>query len=778
MSMWGGGLPPPKPPQTAPPASPRTYHRNKSYGSDRDTELAALRQKGLTKLLNKHFTSVTKEISKERAAAEEALRDLEARKARTSEFQSSRNSLTFYDEQYKELQQKRHGLKRKERETLLLYQRYVEKFGSSGAIAAPSPSVLKVGKLPPSPRTPRPVGPSKITTYGTKIPEMANSIETKLESHVSSGGDKLPSIDTMGLKETYQSRLAGDEREAAETTRRDLEARGVDAKASPSTRRLLHGSATNFGIPLVPSMSMDNSVSGSQVSDSQKDEVKSNNLTPSKIPEQPTPKKRTSSSSKSNVSTPETLETTIAYEDEEDKSNVSGLTSVLSSGGMSEAESRLIDFLKTETEAIRQMMEEEESGSQSSGLLSSREYSVSSTVVGNESTIAAQKAEDMVLQMQKMISDYNDTTKNEPQNETAFEPYELKTPDPNESWFVLWDPNHQRKYYHEKNTGKVQWEKPIVDASKVKWEKKTTSKPEDDDFVPLVDFSKKTTHPRNLMTYYETIEEVPTPRRSRRDLYRQKQRKRRNRRRILLVSLAACSAATYYCFHRQQTDLVFREKLNRAVVQPTLQLLDKAIGTENMKLLHEAATGAQKREAERLAIEEEARLKIEKERQDKEKKDKEEKERLRLAQAKAEAEEKAKRREAEKAKREEAEKQERQRLAKEEAAKKESQRLAKEQHEQERLAKIQKEKVEALARKEAERLRTEKEAKERAAREREAQIKTFEAIAEEKERKRRALIRPWHCNLPLSYLVSRRCRKLSTTNPVFDLKGVVDSMMQ
>mmetsp|Transcript_2786 Transcript_2786/g.4166 ORF Transcript_2786/g.4166 Transcript_2786/m.4166 type:complete len:766 (-) Transcript_2786:167-2464(-) len=765
MSMWGGGLPPPKPPPTAPPATPVPVNRKKSFASSRDNELAALRQKGLAKLLNKHFTTVTKEISKERAAAEEALRDLEARKARTSEFHSSINSLTFYDEKYKEVQQKRAGLKRKERETLLLYQRYVEKFGATGAVAIASPNTPKDVKPPPSPKTPRPTNPYKITTYGSKIPEMANSIEDKLNSHVSAGGDKVPSIETMGLKETYQSRVSGDQREVAESSRRELEARGVDAKASPSTRRLLHGSATNFGIPLIPTTDC-------SVSDSKKAEIDASDAAVSTKAEEPTPEKRKSFGSKSNVSsTPETLETTFVYEDEEDKSNVSGLTSVLSSGAMSEAEGRLVDFLKTETEAIRQMMDEEETGSQSSGLLSSREYSVSSTVVGNESTIAAQKAEDMVNQMQKMISDFHDTMKNESKAETAFEPYELETPDPNEKWFVLWDPNHQRKYFHERNSGKVQWEKPFVDASEVKWEKKTSSKPNDNDFVPLIDFSKKTKHPKNLMTYYETIEEAPTPRRSRRDLYRQKQRKRRNRRRIAFVSLVTCSAATYYCYHRHQTDFVFREKVNRTVVHPTLQLLDKAIGKENMKLVHEVATGAQKREAERLALEEEGMAKIEKDRKEKEKHENEEKERHQLAKVKAEEEarrEAAEKNERQRLAKEEADRKERQRLVKEEAGRKERQRLAKE--EQERIAKAEQEKAEALAKKEKERLRTVRELQEKEA---EAM-----AIAEEEERKRLALMRPWLCNLPLSYIVSKRCRKLSTANPVFDLKDFVDSMLQ
>ena len=70
-------------------------------------------------------------------------------------------------------------------------------------------------------------------------------------------------------------------------------------------------------------------------------------------------------------------------------------------------------------------------------------------------------------------------------------------------------------------------------------------------------------------------------------------------------------------------------------------------------------------------------------------------------------------------------------------------------------------------------------AAQRLAEEAEEQRKEEEAarIAAE-EMARRALHRPWACNIPLAYIIHPRCRRLSKANPVFNLKELVDAMMQ
>ena len=108
-------------------------------------ELDDLRNRGLAKVLNRHFTDTTKKLAKEKAAADAALADLERRRANTSEFVPSKGGdLSPFDAMYVELQQKRAECRRKERETLLLYQRYVHKFGK----VAPKPMVMV--RTPPS----------------------------------------------------------------------------------------------------------------------------------------------------------------------------------------------------------------------------------------------------------------------------------------------------------------------------------------------------------------------------------------------------------------------------------------------------------------------------------------------------------------------------------------------------------------------------------------------------------------------------------------------------
>jgi len=95
-------------------------------------ELNDLRVRGIAKVLNKHFTTTTKELALEKAEADAALADLERRRAQTKAFVPSKGGeLNPYDQMYFKLQQRRAECRRKEKETMLLYQRYVMKYGKS-----------------------------------------------------------------------------------------------------------------------------------------------------------------------------------------------------------------------------------------------------------------------------------------------------------------------------------------------------------------------------------------------------------------------------------------------------------------------------------------------------------------------------------------------------------------------------------------------------------------------------------------------------------------------
>eukprot|EP00529_Nitzschia_sp_RCC80_P005691 CAMPEP_0113483734 /NCGR_PEP_ID=MMETSP0014_2-20120614/23586_1 /TAXON_ID=2857 /ORGANISM="Nitzschia sp." /LENGTH=988 /DNA_ID=CAMNT_0000377289 /DNA_START=911 /DNA_END=3877 /DNA_ORIENTATION=+ /assembly_acc=CAM_ASM_000159 len=110
-------------------------------------ELDQLRTAGIARVLNRHFTETTKQLAKEKAQADAALADLERRRANknNSKWNNAENGsnpgasssahLHPYDALYMELQQKRAECRRKERETMMLYQRYVMKYGKSAKTA-------------------------------------------------------------------------------------------------------------------------------------------------------------------------------------------------------------------------------------------------------------------------------------------------------------------------------------------------------------------------------------------------------------------------------------------------------------------------------------------------------------------------------------------------------------------------------------------------------------------------------------------------------------------
>ena len=113
-------------------------------------ELDDLRTRGIAKVLNKHFTTTTRKLALEKAEADSALADLERRRAQTKAFvPSNGGELNPYDKLYLQLQQKRSECRRKEKETMMLYQRYVMKYGKSAKaepLGSVTPSEQEAGK--------------------------------------------------------------------------------------------------------------------------------------------------------------------------------------------------------------------------------------------------------------------------------------------------------------------------------------------------------------------------------------------------------------------------------------------------------------------------------------------------------------------------------------------------------------------------------------------------------------------------------------------------------
>lgn len=100
----------------------------------RDRELAALREKKLTTLFNKHFSEAAAAIAAERKAAEVALREIERRRAEAALKVASNGgelpngqTLTKLDEMYFELKRREENVRKRERDTLEKYHRYMQK---------------------------------------------------------------------------------------------------------------------------------------------------------------------------------------------------------------------------------------------------------------------------------------------------------------------------------------------------------------------------------------------------------------------------------------------------------------------------------------------------------------------------------------------------------------------------------------------------------------------------------------------------------------------------
>jgi len=423
------------------------------------------------------------------------------------------------------------------------------------------------------------------------------------------------------------------------------------------------------------------------------------------------------------------------------------------------------------------MEDEQESKSQYSGKTNNM-----STYSGDASTKATAKAEDMVKKMQKIISEFDQGRTIQDERKKRHEPYELNTANPNEKWMVLWAETQGREYYHEENTGKVQWDKPDVNAKPGEWTR-------------VVDFSKQ--------DHYVPSDFEPTGLQrstSRRTQYRMLQKRKRNRRRIFIAMLALLSAGTsVYVYNSYKTSSTFAAKVDDVLdvvhsslpssiaeqFGPTKQQRNEMLTAQERAIKEaeqkEAAARAKRekeaaeKRAKEMKAEAERKQRIKDEAERKEKAEAERKQKL-----KAEAERKQKlKAEAERKQRERAE-DERKRKEKAEAESKqreleENERKQREQEEAERKQRELEEEALLKAREEEARKNAElAEQRIMAQKQRIAELQEeLRATAKAKEARR-----PTHCNLPLAYIFNKRCWNLSSANPIFDLKSLTDAMMQ
>jgi hypothetical protein len=522
-------------------------------------ELAALKQRGLAKILNKHFTATAHQLGIEKAAADAALLDLQQRKARTSAFPehgyvSQQTELSPLDQACIKANQWRAECRRKERETLLLYQRYVHKFGSTTVLPLPmvnsgsghgggggdtktaswsahslptaagstsQPTMMGV-LVPTAPSQPPP--PSS-----TLVPSMAAQIESTLEEYCARGAVPHPSIITHGTEQTYSSVAAKEELAFRDYYRKQLEAKGADAICSP-------GFYKGDGTLAVDHVGTRHNNNDSMMT-----------TTAAAV----TPNERDADAA---MTTEERLLLGVDYmdyyDDDDVCSMVSGLTtlhSAMTREFLHDCENSVQTFLREEQANIQKILDDE-----GSNFDASSDTHLSNAAV-QDSDATAKAAESMVQQMQDILQEYQNrnamiattTTDANPVAVTAQKTYPRTYPtgNDNEEWMVYYDEFYRQEYYHEIHTNRTQWDPPMDrDAS--------YSHSSSTDVFSVVNGHGSGAVVHDDLYLYDRMDSIMENNDSRVRAYRRRQRRKRRRRRAILavVTFLTCLLVTlgYY----------------------------------------------------------------------------------------------------------------------------------------------------------------------------------------------------------------------------------------
>ena len=525
-----------KPPPRPKPSLPSGLRRSQQVVSPRTAELETLRQRGLATLLNRHFTETTKRVAQEKAAVDAAARDLQARKAQTSEFRATGNGeLSPIDAMAVRVNQWRSECRRKERETLLLYQRFVHKFGATGHVQVPDSNKYE-GFLPqtpswatqqPSPGTTATSRSSMLPdTPPTRVPAVTQQIEQALDKYIETGAMEMPSLESLGKDHSFQQEFQKTEQEFKNYYRRQLEEKGVDARSSANWVNKLEEHITA---------------------------AYNNDITDTPLRKMPDIQEEVSDDSKEDdmfVDQPYFVSQDF---DDDDRSIVSGLTTINSAETrriLQDCERSVATFLKEEHNAIRRMMLESQEEDQEAE--SETASNTSTTELGSITKVAADQAEGMVKRMKSILDDFHkeeahDETESLDSTAAQKSGRRYETSNPDEDWVVYYDHAYQREYYHERNTNRTQWQPPTSKKSLVGSSSSTVSGGGGEDVTST---STATEEHTNVVLSHEQV----MPERSLQYGFRyaqyKRQQKRARRRRImatfLLMVLSALGGAWYY----------------------------------------------------------------------------------------------------------------------------------------------------------------------------------------------------------------------------------------
>jgi hypothetical protein len=718
--------PPPTASQSRPLSKAKDYTTHRKYAVQ--DELDELRNRGVAKFMNHHFTESSKKLAQEKAEADAALADLERRRAQTSEFvPTNGGDLNPFDAMYVELQQKRSDCRRKEKETMLLYQRYKQKFKKTKVSTPSKTTPLESQSTPPV--------KEEETYYDEEEEEDHQEIMQTPQKEAPELSPESPDETTPLVAapppSTSPSRRTQDPPGVPPSPVRDWNDTMV---SSPDVLETFVASppkiSKNSNVSLV--IDCDESVSVAAVSSTTVVDVASAAAAKENgqvlkqesavlSPSESFSENRPTAEVTADIPAPATDEDS----DEDERSVISGLTtvnSVVTRKVMEQLESEMEFFIQNETKAIQKLLDAEEENWQQRFGSSSLGPDSDSSVACDHSVRASLKAEQMAEEMQKMLDQFGKeelSTASESQSDTkvgpqpspiksSMYPRKFKSPNPSEEWMVHWDEKFEREYFHETKTNKTQWEAPVMKLGFT----------DNSDVTPM-------------KMPQRTTKLIVSKRLSRSNLYRKKIRKQRFRRAfcLLVVLGSALLSAVHWQLHHSEKSYSEAMEATYVSLKDTYEYSFTNRTTEEQEGFEVAL---------RLEREKKGRENAERKR----KADEVDRKRQEVLVAQRAREETEQKRKAEK----EAEGK-RQLAAKEKAQVEAAERRQEEQQRLQRLEQDRKEEEERLE---------------------------VERMAKEKD----SLRRPWGCNLPFAPFAHGRCRRLAKINPIYSEQNLLNSFLQ
>lgn len=791
----------PPPPKTQPPP-PIFSPPVASYRSARREELDALRQKGLAKIFNRHFTSVADKIRQEREAAELALQEIVKRKAELAEnpkcFKEGGLTLTQLDKLHMELKKRKNEVQRKERETQELYKRYCSQYGGDTEYSFADVALWK--------KATSGLGLTAVhegTDEGYHSEDMVrqSDLARAREADVARAGH-YANVNKLA-SEIEENQAAGQRGCEADGVTHPDKGTGFVNTRSFTTTVLSPPPPSGSGSSLIPDAVAPSAkitpIKGEQnhrqgplkLNESGLDATAASTPTPAESP-----------SVQGNASV---MDRSLYFakfddrEDDDDDSAVSGLTDI-DGVTVAEAEWKLTEFLRTETENIKKMLRNEPLDLDA--VEEDDNYSIftynRSLVSGESDRVgrAAREAEEMVARMAEATAWMNDPTLLE--NETDSEEEEEDGNHDDElnpickvEWTAYWSADHQREYYHNSVTHQTCWTKPLdveIDYSHVEGAKQSSNSSTASANSSSVNIRMNVSMISPAKTVHTTITKLDSPPSGEKVAVKDFTNKSSKG-----PSPEALSASKYTNDHAikslrptdasdENSDVVCTIGSPAASSVTSLGMSSRSSTTTSKVMQYRRKRARIARRNRRLGIavlstivlgavyyyknyqvatpgplassSKGVNLNAEK--------------KLELAKKLAAADAERKRLLEQKRLEEEALKQ---RQVEEEQAKK------KKEEEEEALKRRKEEEALKKRQEELEKLRLQAEEEKR------RQEAMQMVLREEEERMQLQLLqeemrRPWACNIPLTYLMSRKCWKVAKLNPIYDCKALTDIMLE